>query len=249
MMAFSNNDDADFLKLIATSIQEQMRLRTFLFAVATTGPTKDSATNYIAVCGSMNDFVHRAVLLASAKFMSRIDSVYSEDKLWIAGVKDYGSSSFDEIALWDVVKKAARQPIDPLRPPPGSKGIDEILEETRAKLQRLTPQQAYRELQEPTVGAPTFLVDIRPAAQRAVEGSIYGSLIIERNVLEWRFDPRCSAKLNIADRYDLRIIIICQEGYTSSLAAYSLHQIGMLNATDVSVCYSVRTLIKLNRTP
>ena len=105
--------------------------------------------------------------------------------------------------------------MDPLAPPPGSKGIDDILAEARSKLQRITPAQAFEELRETQVGAPTFLVDIRPQAQREREGGIHGSLIIERNVLEWRFDPRCASRLAIADRYDLRIIIFCQEGYTS----------------------------------
>ena len=61
--------------------------------------------------------------------------------------------------------------------------------------------------------------------------AISGSM--ERNVLEWRFDPRCAHRLPIADRYDLRVIVFCQEGYTSSLAAAALHDLGMLNATDI----------------
>jgi rhodanese-related sulfurtransferase len=76
-------------------------------------------------------------------------------------------------------------------------------------------------------------VDIRPESQRVNDGGIHGSLIIERNVLEWRFDPRCDSRLSIADRYDLRVIIFCQEGYTSSLAAASLQDLGLLNATDI----------------
>ena len=67
-----------------------------------------------------------------------------------------------------------------------------------------------------------------------MHGQITGAMIIERNVLEWRFDPRyLEGRLDIATRYDLRIIIFCQEGYTSSLAAASLQDIGLLNATDV----------------
>jgi len=60
-----------------------------------------------------------------------------------------------------------------------------------------------------------------------------GSLIVERNVLEWRFDPRSDARLGIVDRYDLRVIVFCQEGYTSSLAADALQQMGLSNATDI----------------
>jgi len=122
--------------------------------------------------------------------------------------------------LWDALSKAAQRPMDPLLPPPGSKGIDEILLGARAKLQRINPMQAYDELKESQVGAPTFLVDIRPQAQREREGWIDGALIVERNVLEWRFDPRSISRLPIADRYDLRIIIFCQEGFTSRCAQF-----------------------------
>ena len=68
--------------------------------------------------------------------------------------------------------------------------------------------------------------------QRDTEGGLTGALVIERNVLEWRFDPTSDARLPIAD-YDLEVIVICQEGYTSSLAAASLHDLGIHRATDV----------------
>ena len=67
---------------------------------------------------------------------------------------------------------------------------------------------------------------------REAEGLLPGALIIERNVLEWRFDPSCDARLPIAD-YDLQIIVVCQEGYTSSLAAASLQDLGIHQAADV----------------
>jgi rhodanese-related sulfurtransferase len=76
-------------------------------------------------------------------------------------------------------------------------------------------------------------VDIRPAAQRAAEGEIPGALIVERNVLEWRFDPACAARLPIA-RYDLQVIVVCSEGYTSSLAAAALQDLGLTRATDLA---------------
>jgi rhodanese-related sulfurtransferase len=76
------------------------------------------------------------------------------------------------------------------------------------------------------------VVDIRPAAQRDSEGALPGALIIERNVLEWRFDPSSDARLPAAD-HDLQVILICQEGYASSLAAVSLQDIGIHRATDV----------------
>ena len=78
-----------------------------------------------------------------------------------------------------------------------------------------------------------MVVDIRPAAQRAAEGELPGALVVERNVLEWRFDPASDARLDIAD-HDLAVIVLCQEGYTSSLAAAALHELGVWRATDVS---------------
>jgi rhodanese-related sulfurtransferase len=76
------------------------------------------------------------------------------------------------------------------------------------------------------------LVDIRPAAQRAAEGEVPGAFVVERNVLEWRLDPSSEAALPVA-AYDLDVIILCQEGFTSSLAAESLLDLGLTRATDV----------------
>ena len=89
------------------------------------------------------------------------------------------------------------------------------------------PEQARAEVDDGAV-----VVDIRPAAQRAEHGDLPGALVVERNVLEWRFDPTSEAALRIADD-DLRVIVLCQEGYTSSLAAAALRDVGVLRATDV----------------
>jgi rhodanese-related sulfurtransferase len=102
-----------------------------------------------------------------------------------------------------------------------------VLESARRRIVRLTPAAA-----EQAWHAGAVLVDIRPTAQREAEGLLPGALIIERNVLEWRFDPSCDARLPIAD-YDLQIIVVCQEGYTSSLAAASLQDVGIHQAADV----------------
>ncbi|KAJ7157974.1 Rhodanese-like domain-containing protein [Mycena crocata] len=235
MLTFSKSDDEAFLRSVADVIGRQLLLQDHVFAIATTGPStrSDPAANTLLICGSPEQFVQRAVLLASSKLLGRIEMVKNDGNVWAAVVREIGVSAYDEQAFWDVVRKSARAPMDPLCPPPGSRGIDQILSDSRAKLQRLTPRQAYAELREPEVGAPTFLVDIRPEEQREREGGIYGSLIIERNVLEWRFDPRSPDRLAIVDRYDLRIIVFCSEGYTSSLAAFSLQELGLLNATDI----------------
>jgi rhodanese-related sulfurtransferase len=119
--------------------------------------------------------------------------------------------------------------VSPATSPVRHDGIDAMLADARARLDRIDVETAYREALE---GA--FLVDIRPAAQRASEGEVSPALhpfVIERNVLEWRFDPRSEACLPEAT-YDARILVLCQEGYTSSLAADALRSLG-LDATDV----------------
>ena len=131
-----------------------------------------------------------------------------------------------------------------LTPPPGSTGIDEILGRARARLRRLDPCETATALQ---LGA--ILVDIRPAAQRATFGEIPAAIVIERNVLEWRLDPRSDARLPLADRYDLEVIVTCQEGYTSSLAAAALQDLGLHRATDLAGGFAAWQAAGLPTTP
>jgi len=111
--------------------------------------------------------------------------------------------------------------------PAGARTIDELLAAARSRLDRVSPQQAMAASR-----VDALIVDIRPAAQRAAEGEVPGTLVIERNVLEWRFDPASASRLPQAG-YDLRVIIMCSEGYTSSLAAAALQDLGIRNATDL----------------
>jgi rhodanese-related sulfurtransferase len=112
--------------------------------------------------------------------------------------------------------------------PPGARTIGEILTAARARLQRLTPQQAFGE-----VSGGAMLIDIRPTAQRATQGEIPGSAVVERNHLEWRLDPCCDARLPWVTGYDHRVIVFCVDGYTSSLAAAALQDLGLHRATDM----------------
>lgn len=113
-------------------------------------------------------------------------------------------------------------------PPAGACTADQILAAARGRLRRLTPPQAFAE-----AGRGAWMVDIRPAAQRAAEGEIPGALLVERNVLEWRFDPAGSARLPQVTGYGHRIIVACSQGYASSLAAASLQDLGLRHATDM----------------
>ncbi|ABM15458.1 rhodanese-like domain-containing protein [Mycolicibacterium vanbaalenii] len=106
--------------------------------------------------------------------------------------------------------------------------IDVVLDEARAKLTRLAADEVPAALARGAV-----LVDIRPAAQRAAEGEVPQALVIERNVLEWRCDPTSDARLRHAVDDDVEWVVLCSQGYTSSLAAASLKDLGLRRATDV----------------
>jgi rhodanese-related sulfurtransferase len=116
--------------------------------------------------------------------------------------------------------------------PDGARSIEEILAAAREQLARLTPEEAHA-----ACAAGATLIDIRPAAQRAAAGEIPGSVVIERNHLEWRLDPASDARLPWVTGYELRPIVICTEGYTSSLAASALKDLGFALATDVAGGY------------
>lgn len=106
--------------------------------------------------------------------------------------------------------------------------IDDVLAEARAGLHRLEPTGAWAAVQ-----AGALLVDIRPAAQRATEGEVPQAVVIERNVLEWRLDPASDHRIAAATGYDVQVVVLCSEGYTSSLAAAALAGLGLHRATDV----------------
>ncbi|MGB9993775.1 rhodanese-like domain-containing protein [Streptomyces pseudogriseolus] len=108
-------------------------------------------------------------------------------------------------------------------------GIDELLERVRAGYLRVEAREAY----DAWRSGEALLVDIRYATLRERDGLIPGALVVERNELEWRLDPRGSHRLPEATGHDLRIVVICNEGYASSLAAESLHRLGLHRATDL----------------
>jgi rhodanese-related sulfurtransferase len=108
-------------------------------------------------------------------------------------------------------------------------GIDELLERVREGLDRVEPKDAYDAAQ----AGEALLVDIRYAALRDRDGLIPGALVVERNELEWRLDPQGSHRAPEATSHDLRVVVVCNEGYASSLAAASLRQLGLHRATDL----------------
>ncbi len=116
--------------------------------------------------------------------------------------------------------------------PPGARSVEEMLAAARSRLTRVTSDEAFAEAR-----AGAVLIDIRTAAQRTAGGEIPGSVVIERSHLEWRLDPESDARLPWVTGYDLQPIVICAEGYTSSLAAAALQELGFARATDVAGGY------------
>ncbi|MFH9742284.1 rhodanese-like domain-containing protein [Streptomyces roseolus] len=108
-------------------------------------------------------------------------------------------------------------------------GIDELLERVRAGLDRVDARTAYEEY----ASGEALLVDTRYAALRERDGLVPGALVVERNELEWRLDPLGSHRSPRATGHDLRVVVFCNEGYASSLAAESLHRLGLHRATDL----------------
>ena len=77
------------------------------------------------------------------------------------------------------------------------------------------------------------MIDTRTSEQRARDGEIPGALVVDRTVLEWRLDPTSPTRIPEVKDHDTRVIVVCAEGYSSSLAAASLLDLGLVNATDV----------------
>ena len=106
--------------------------------------------------------------------------------------------------------------------------IDALLEAARAGLDRVEPGRLADE-----VAAGAVVVDIRPVEQRERDGELPGAVVVDRNVLEWRLDPTSPYRLAVATDASVRYVLVCNEGYASSLAAATLQQLGLSRATDL----------------
>jgi rhodanese-related sulfurtransferase len=106
--------------------------------------------------------------------------------------------------------------------------IDALLDRARAGLDRVRPADLTG-----AIAAGALVVDTRPADQRVRDGPLPGAVVIDRNVLEWRLDPTSPYRLPLADDPNRRIVVVCNEGYSSSLAAATLQELGLRQATDL----------------
>lgn len=105
--------------------------------------------------------------------------------------------------------------------------IDLLLDQARAGLDRVEPADLADE-----VAAGALVVDLRPAEDRSAEGELSGAIVIERIHLEWRLDPTSDDRIQEAGA-ERRVILVCNDGYASSLAAATLRQLGVARATDL----------------
>jgi rhodanese-related sulfurtransferase len=110
----------------------------------------------------------------------------------------------------------------------GRQSIDELLARARRQLQRVPPETLPSER-----AAGALVIDTRPAEQRERDGELPGGIVVDRNVLEWRLDPASPHRISEVTNYDVRIILVCNEGYSSSLAAATLQELGLHRATDL----------------
>ena len=106
------------------------------------------------------------------------------------------------------------------------KGIDAVLAASRAGVRRLTPLEL-------AAARGALVVDTRTEAQRRRQGELPGAVVIDRTVLEWRLDPAGEHRIPEATGYDRQVVVVCRQGYSSSLAAASLRLIGLHRATDL----------------
>jgi rhodanese-related sulfurtransferase len=106
--------------------------------------------------------------------------------------------------------------------------VDELLQHTRRGVHRLTPHEVVA-----AAARGALVVDTRTEAQRRRQGELPGALVIDRTVLEWRLDPKSEWRIPEATDYDLEIVVVCRQGYSSSLAAASLRALGLSRATDM----------------
>ena len=106
--------------------------------------------------------------------------------------------------------------------------VGRLLADVQRNLDRVEPDELAAE-----VAAGALVVDIRPAENRGAEGALPGAIVVERTVLEWRLDPTSPDRLPEADDPDRRVVLVCNEGYSSSLAAHTLREIGLTRATDL----------------
>ena len=118
--------------------------------------------------------------------------------------------------------------MEPSDRPAGARSIDELLAQVRLRIDRIDPEEAAARQ-----AAGALLIDTRPWEQRSRDGAVPGAVLVDRNVLEWRLDPASPDRIPQVTGYDVDVIVLCNEGYSSSLVADTLRALGLTSAVDV----------------
>jgi len=113
-------------------------------------------------------------------------------------------------------------------PGPEASAIDRLLAAERATFERVEPADLPAE-----VAAGALVVDLRPVEDRTADGELTGAIVVDRLVLEWRLDPSSPHRLAALEGPEQRVVLVCNEGYASSLAAATLRRLGLRRATDL----------------
>ena len=231
--------DTDYFLLVLAAVKARADGKPFMFVIYRCPPHKDNSTFPVALAASSIPLLRGAVSLLHAKLLNRIksESLLDEDAwTWTAEVSDLGRGQRDLELLWDVLRKTPYT-IDPLLAPPGARTYPQLLSAAHVRLRRLTAKQAHEAATErQSMGHPpsSLLVAIRPVSQRLEYGVIPGAMHVERILLESAFDVKSTDNTTRkVDRFDSRTILFDQDGTASALAAISLHDMGLLNATDM----------------
>jgi rhodanese-related sulfurtransferase/mannose-6-phosphate isomerase-like protein (cupin superfamily) len=199
--------------------------------------TPEELANIVSLFASSDGWMDRVRLRADERWYERLYHGPDHD-IWViswlpgqsTGFHDHGESSGAFVVVTGLLEEY-RPDEQPLAIHPGKPrafGLDYAHDVRNVSLSPAVSIHAY----SPPL-TDMILIDIRPESQRKIEGSIPGALIVERNVLKWRFDPASSSRLPVATDHDLQVIVFCSEGYTSSLAAAALHDLGLWRATDM----------------
>lgn len=250
------------LLLTAKRIASLLLLSPHLFLLAPSDTR--GGWNGVVVLGSEVGMVERTIEGLRARFGRRLKTDsrlgpggFKEDRGrvwmgWIDGLDGWGME--DEESIWAILGRAtvtlngSEEPAKPV-PPPGSRGIEEMVKRARRKFLGLSPQETWEELHQPLtsegsnqLGATTkftkarYLIDIRPSEDRRSQGRIPNALPIELAKLEVSLDPRLSVeegRTSLATDYDVRYILISEDGRASALAVLRLMEMGLWNVSDV----------------
>ena len=234
-VVYTHSKNMETLLGFIQEIKDRQGEEPFLFAIYRAPPYKDDSTWPLVVSASSSALLRRVALLTHTRFIKRVQSsseIKDDSWKWEAQIVASNRSQEDEDMLWEILRCTPSAIA-----PPGSRSSDELNSAARAQLRRVTVERTHQELQknqDTSTSHAVHLVDVRTAEQRGEHGTIPGAQHVERINLEEFFDKKIhNDNQEEAVRYDSRVIIFDQDGNASARAAIVLHEMGLVNATDM----------------